>query len=76
MLQKIITILSKYTKADPTLINQDTVLTADLGLSSYDVVSLVTDFEDEFDIEIPDKDIKLFQTVNDIVNYIEASNEE
>lgn len=76
MLQKTITILSKYTKADSSSITEDTVLTYDLGLSSYDVVSLITDFEDEFDIEIPDKDIRLFQTVKDIVNYIEASNEE
>lgn len=71
MLQIIIAILSKYTKTDSSLITEDTILTSDLGLSSYDVVSLVADFEDEFDIEIPDKDLRIFQTVKDIILYIE-----
>ncbi len=71
MLNQIKQILSKYTKTDLSLITEDTILTSDLGLSSYDVVSLVADFEDEFDIEIPDKDLRIFQTVKDIILYIE-----
>ena len=70
MLQKIVSILSKYTKINPSKITEETALIADLGLCSYDVVCIVADFEDEFNIEIPDKDIKLFQTVKDIVEYI------
>ncbi len=71
MLKKVIEILAKYTKEEILNINENTILTSDLGLSSYDVVSIVTDFEDAFDIEIPDKDIKKFQTVRDIVEYLE-----
>lgn len=73
MLKKIVDILSKYTKTDSSLISEHTVLTSDLGLSSYDVVNIVADFEDTFDIEIPDKDIRKFQTVKDILEYIETA---
>lgn len=71
MLEKIVSILGKYVKVDPSTIKEDTVFTSDLGLNSYDVVSIVADFEDEFDVEIPDKDIKMFQTVKDVLNYLE-----
>ena len=35
-----------------------------------DVVDLVVAFEKEFNIKIDDKDIKQFQTVEDIVKYL------
>ena len=41
----------------------------DLGINSYDIVSIVGNFEDEFDIEIPEKDIRMFKTIEDVVNY-------
>lgn len=71
MLSKIVNILGKYVKVDPSTITEDTVFTSDLGLNSYDVVSIIADFEDEFDIEIPDKEIKKFQTVKDVMDYLE-----
>lgn len=71
MLQTIQEILSKYTTVKKEDINEKSVLTADLGLSSFDVVSIVSDFEDEFDIEIPDRDIRKLVTINDVIEYIE-----
>lgn len=70
MLEKVRDILSKYTKADRDYITESAVLTADLGLSSFDIVSIVTEFEDEFDIEIPDRDIRKMVTVSDILAYL------
>lgn len=71
MLQTIRTILSKYTTVRTDEIKENSVLTADLGLSSFDVVSIVSDFEDEFDIEVPDRDIRKLITVGDIIDYIQ-----
>lgn len=71
MLEKIVSILGKYVKVDSSTIKEDTVFTSDLGLNSYDVVSIIADFEDEFDVEIPDKEIKTFQTVKDVLDYLE-----
>ena len=44
----------------------------DLGADSLDTVELVMALEEEFDIEVPDEDAEKFQTVSDIVNYVEA----
>jgi acyl carrier protein len=42
----------------------------DLGADSLDIVELVMEFEDVFDINIPDEDAEKIQTVGDAVNYI------
>lgn len=68
MLEKIAEILSKYTKEE---ITAESTLVNDLGLSSFDIVSIVTAFEDEFDIEISDRDIRKLVSVADIMDYIE-----
>ncbi len=68
MLEKIAEILSKYTKEE---ITEESTLVNDLGLSSFDIVSIVTAFEDEFDIEISDRDIRKLVSVADIMDYIE-----
>ncbi|WP_075617527.1 acyl carrier protein [Paenisporosarcina indica] len=44
----------------------------DLGADSLDVVELVMEFEDEFDMEISDEDAEKIGTVGDAVTYIES----
>jgi acyl carrier protein len=39
-------------------------------LTSLDVVSMVGDFEDIFDIEIADEEIMQMKTVGDILEYL------
>ena len=68
MLQRIRNILSKYTKSDN--ISTESILSTDLDLTSFDLVNIVADFEDEFDIEISDRDISTFVTVADIIAYL------
>lgn len=70
MFEKVKEILLNYT--DAAEIAKESLLGADLGLSSFDVVSIVTDFEDRFKIEIPDRDIGKFISVKDILEYLEA----
>lgn len=76
MLDKVISIISEYQDIPADTIHADSHLVNDLGFTSYDVVSLVGKFEDEFDIEVPDRKIKLMKTVGDIVKFIEAATEE
>lgn len=71
MLEKVIEIISEFTEVKAEDMNKDTKLIADLGFNSFDVVNIVVEFEDEFDIEIPDEDIRELQTIGDIVKYIE-----
>ena len=44
----------------------------DLGADSLDVVELVMELEDEFDLEISYEDAEKITTVGDVVKYIQA----
>ena len=45
----------------------------DLEADSLDVVELVMELEDEFDMEIADDEAEKIQTVGDAVNYINSN---
>ncbi|MCF6094361.1 acyl carrier protein [Microaerobacter geothermalis] len=44
----------------------------DLGADSLDVVELVMELEDEFDLEISDEEAEKISTVGEVVAYIES----
>ncbi len=44
----------------------------DLGADSLDVVELVKEFEEEFDMQIDDEDAEKIATVGDAVSFIES----
>ena len=68
MFDKVKEILRNYTEVES--ITEDLSLTKDLMLTSLDVVSMVGDFEDVFDIEIVDEEIMQMKTVGDILEYL------
>ena len=70
MLQKVASILCTVVEMNPDTVAEEHKLIDDLGLSSLDVVTLIVMFEQEFDIEIPDRHIMKFVTVGDIVSYL------
>ena len=72
MLEQVISIISEYQGISASNIAENSQLIQDLGFTSYDVVSIVGRFEDEFDIEVPDRKIKMMKTVADIVAFIES----
>ena len=69
MFDRVKEIIEKYSEAEN--ITPESALRADLGLSSFDLVSIVTDFEEGFGIEVPDRDIMFFDTIGDIMKYLE-----
>ena len=75
MIEKIKEILSEFTDMDISSMNENTTLINDLGLNSLEVVNVVLAFEDEFGIEIPDRDIPGFQTIGDIIFYLNKTTE-
>ena len=68
MFDEVKEIISKYTEVES--ITEDLSLTQDLKLTSLDVVSMVGEFEDAFDIEIADEDVMQIKTVGDILEYL------
>lgn len=71
VLDQIKKILVETMDIEEEKITLDAKLKDDLNLDSLDSVELIMSAEEEFGIEIPDKDVMNFKTVNDIVNYIE-----
>ena len=45
----------------------------DLGADSLDTVELIMQFEEEFEIEIPDDAAEKIQTIQDAINFIETT---
>ena len=71
MKNKVIDIIAETLDIDKSEISMKTNLIKVLDIESLDLVDLVGAFEEEFGVEIADKDIKDIQTVADIVEYIE-----
>lgn len=71
MLQDIIDVLAQYTDVPAEEINESSDLIEDLELNSFDVITIVSDFEDQYGIQIPDDQIMEFHTVADIEAYLE-----
>ena len=72
MFEEIKEILKKYVSSD-TPITENSTLTSDLGLSSFDLMEIVADFEDKFDVEVADRDIRKLTKVQDIIDYIKKN---
>ena len=70
MNEAIISIIANVAEVPSKKINLDTNLVKDLELESLDLVTLVSEFEEKYNITVEDKDIKNLQTVKDIVDYI------
>lgn len=71
MLERIAAILRKHRFRDADL-KETTELISDLGLNSLNVIEMIVDVEDEFDVEIPDRAIKNIKTVGDVIQLIES----
>ena len=70
--QKVIEIVSEQMGVDKSEITRETHFINDLNADSLDTVELVMEFEDEFEINIPDEDAEKIQTVGDAVKYIQS----
>jgi len=53
--------------------NTDISLVDDIGADSLDVVEIVMQVEEEFDIEIPDEEVEKLTTVQEIIDYVEKT---
>ncbi len=68
--EKIRDIIAKQLDVDAQSISMESRLIDDLKADSLDIVELIMDLEQEFNIEIPDEELPKVQTVADIVGYL------
>ena len=67
---KVIDIISEQMGVDKSEITRETSFINDLNADSLDTVELVMEFEDEFDMSIPDEEAEKIQTVGAAIDYI------
>jgi acyl carrier protein len=70
--EKVMGIVSEQLSVPKEEVRRESSFVDDLKADSLDVVELVMEFEDEFEITIPDDDYEKIRTVGDAVDYIEA----
>ena len=75
MFDRTVAILAEHIDGNAEDITRESALVDDLGLSSLEVITIVSEFESEFDIEVPDRVITTLRTVGDIVDYLEKNAE-
>ena len=68
---KVIDIVCEQLGVNREKVTPETSFINDLGADSLDQVELVMEFEDEFDLNIPDEEAEKIQTVGDAIKYIE-----
>ena len=68
--QKVTKILTEKLGIAESEITPDANFVKDLGIDSLDYAEIVMEFEQTFDIRIPDDDAENLQTFDQAVNYI------
>ena len=72
-LEKVAEIIAKVANCAPRDVKPESELTA-LGLTSLDTITVLFEFEEAFDIEIPNEVIPSIVTVQDILDKLDTVN--
>jgi acyl carrier protein len=68
--EKIRAITADVADIAPEQIAPERALMDDLDLSSMEIMTMLAEVEDEFDLRIPERELRNFITVGDLVDYI------
>ena len=71
--ERVIEIVCENLGVSKEQVTRSTSFQEDMGADSLDIVELVMELEEEFDITIPDDAAEKIQTVGQAVQYIENS---
>lgn len=71
MKEQIYSLIEKRIKKGADLDIKDDMVLTELGFNSLDIVELISEIEDVYNIEISEREIVNFRTVKDIKDYIE-----
>ena len=67
---KVFTIVSEQMAINKAEITRETSFVNDLNADSLDIVELVMEFEDNFEMSIPDEEAEKIKTVGQAIDYI------
>ncbi|MEE1056626.1 MAG: phosphopantetheine-binding protein [Acutalibacteraceae bacterium] len=72
MTGKIKELITNYVEVSIEEINENSKFIEDLGFNSYDFMSFLGEVEDEFDVEIDEREAVKIHTVGEAVEYISS----
>ncbi len=70
--EKLVNLIAEKLGVEPEEVTPEARFIEDLGADSLDIVELIMDLEDEFEMEIPDEEAEKLSTVGDAINYIQS----
>lgn len=70
--EKVKTIVVEQLEVTEESVVKEARFVDDLSADSLDIVELIMQIEDEFDLEIADSEAEKIVTVSDVVNYIKS----
>lgn len=70
VLENIKEIIKEYVPIDINTITEGSKLVEDLGMNSYEFMSLIGRLEDIFDVEVDEREVAKIKTIGDIEDYI------
>ena len=74
MIERLQNVFTRVTGKTDIVITKKTKLNSkEYNLSSFAIIQLMCEVEDEFDVEIPNSAIKKFKTVGDVVKFLEKN---
>ena len=76
MLDRMREVICRFVDIDPHTLTEDTNIRSELGLNSLELINIAVAIEDEFDIEIPDREVGNIETLGDAIKVIEKYIEE
>ena len=71
MYEEVKTILARQLRIAPERVTIDAQIKKDLGADSVDILQLLMRLEDDYGVVIPDQALAKFETVNDVVTYLD-----
>ena len=72
MFDEVKTILSRQLRVSPDKITLDAQIKRDLHADSLDILQLLMRLEDDYGVVIPDQALATFETVGDVVTYLDS----
>lgn len=70
--KEFLAILQDYVDFPVEEVNTEEAFKAASGIDSFVFIEMIAAIEDHFGISIPNADLKSFNTISDIIRYIEA----
>lgn len=72
-LARVAAILAHAVKIDRAGISGDSRLRDEFGIDSLSMIDLVVAVEDKFGVRVPDEDAERFETVGDLVDFLDRA---